>query len=221
MNTLEFNEQGGSTRTMKLVAEVFTIAGWTGRDPSSIQHHIDELAAIGVPPPKQVPTLYRVASSLLTTGPAIEAIGDQSSGEVEFCLFNVDEQLYVAVGSDHTDRALERHDVALSKQVCAKPVSRDCWRFDEVEAHWDRLLLRSFATTDGVERLYQDGAVSTLLHPRQLLSKIEMPFRHGHLLFGGTVPVSGAVSGAHAFRAELHDPVLGRTLTCAYQIKVI
>ena len=27
------------------------VAGWTGRDHSTVQHHIDELAKIGVAPP--------------------------------------------------------------------------------------------------------------------------------------------------------------------------
>src|SRR5579864_660179 len=220
MNVLEFS-QGGRAQSMQLAARALTIAGWTGRSPSAVQHHIDELAAIGVAPPKQIPTLYRIARDLLTTESVIETIGNSSSGEAEFCLFNLDDQLYVAVGSDHTDRALETHDVALSKQVCAKPVSRECWRFDEVEAHWDQLMLRSFSTRDGIKCLYQEGSVAELLHPRELLSKIEVPFDHGNFLFGGTVPVRGTVNGAESFRVELYDPVLDRTLVCEYQTKVL
>ncbi|KAA0090516.1 DUF2848 domain-containing protein [Paraburkholderia sp. T12-10] len=218
---LEFREPGRSTRAMRLATSALTIAGWTGRNPTSVQHHIDELAAIGVAPPAQVPMLYRVASSLLATGPVIEAVGDNSSGEAEFCLFKVNGQLYVAVGSDHTDRALERHDIALSKQVCAKPVSSNCWRFDDVETHWDQLRLRSFATKDGAERLYQEGCVSELLHPLELLAKIGTPFEDGHVVFGGTIPVIGDVSAADCFRVELHDPVLDRMLVCAYKIRII
>ncbi|MFM0224337.1 DUF2848 domain-containing protein [Paraburkholderia dipogonis] len=221
MNVHEITEQGGRSHAIQLVAKALTIAGWTGRNPEAVQHHIDELVAIGIAPPKQIPTLYRVARALLTTEPVIEAVGASSSGEAEFCLFNTDGQLYVAVGSDHTDRALETHDVALSKQVCAKPLSGDCWRFDEVEDHWDQLILRSFATTDGIERLYQEGSVAELLHPRELLSRIGVPFDHGNVLFGGTVPVKGTMTGAGFFRVELHDPVLGRTLACEYQIKVL
>jgi hypothetical protein len=221
MNVHEITEQGGGGHAIQLAAKALTIAGWTGRNPEAVQRHIDELVAIGVAPPKQIPTLYRVARALLTTESVIEAVGATSSGEAEFCLFNIDGQLYVAVGSDHTDRALETHDVALSKQICAKPLSGDCWRFDEVEDHWDQLILRSFATTDGIERLYQEGSVAELLHPRELLSKIEVPFDHGNVLFGGTVPVKGAMYCAQFFRVELHDPVLGRTLACEYQIKVL
>ena len=42
------------------------VAGWTGRDMSAVQHHIDELAAIGVPAPSTVPLFYRLAVTQLT-----------------------------------------------------------------------------------------------------------------------------------------------------------
>lgn len=221
MNVLEFRLQSRNSQAMRLAAKALTIAGWTGRNPAAVQRHIDELKILGVSPPKQIPTLYRVARNLLTTDSVIETVGKNASGEAEFCIFNFNGHLYVAVGSDHTDRALEAHDVALAKQVCAKPMSRDCWFFDEVESHWDQLILRSFATKGGVRRLYQEGPVSGLLHPRELFLKIASPFDHGHVLFGGTVPVEGLVSGADAFRVELHDPVLNRTLVCEYETIVL
>ena len=31
------------------------IAGWTGRDVAALEHHIEELKAIGVQPPSSVP----------------------------------------------------------------------------------------------------------------------------------------------------------------------
>ena len=35
------------------------IAGWTGRDEAALRKHIEELAAIGVKPPKTTPIFYR------------------------------------------------------------------------------------------------------------------------------------------------------------------
>ena len=46
------------------------IAGWTGRDVAALEHHIEELKAIGVQPPSKVPLYYRVASNLLTQAEA-------------------------------------------------------------------------------------------------------------------------------------------------------
>jgi hypothetical protein len=39
------------------------IAGWTGRDPVAVEHHIAELAALGVKRPSSVPMFYPVASA--------------------------------------------------------------------------------------------------------------------------------------------------------------
>ena len=41
----------------KVVAEItdLVIAGWTGRDVAALNHHVEELKAIGVQPPSSVP----------------------------------------------------------------------------------------------------------------------------------------------------------------------
>ena len=36
--------------------EMVIVAGYTARDREAVMHHIDELAAIGIPPPPTVPT---------------------------------------------------------------------------------------------------------------------------------------------------------------------
>jgi hypothetical protein len=35
----------------RIVVNDLVIAGWTGRDTAGLQHHIDELKAVGVKPP--------------------------------------------------------------------------------------------------------------------------------------------------------------------------
>mgnify|MGYP003338528217 CR=1 FL=1 len=74
----------------------------------------------------------------------IEVSGGDSSGEVEFVLYALDDAMWIGVGSDHTDRKAETINVTLSKQMCGKPVSPALWRYDEVKPHWDKLTLRSF-----------------------------------------------------------------------------
>ena len=51
-------------------------------------------------------------------------------------------------------RRWERVGVSLSKQMCGKPVSREVWRLDDVAAHWDKPVLRSYAV-GSERRLYQ------------------------------------------------------------------
>ena len=110
---------------LELDLKHLVIAGWTGRDPAAIQHHIDELAALGVPAPSQTPLYYRVSAALLTPADRIEAVGDASSGEVEPMILQAGGRRWLGLGSDHTDRALEAHSGAMSKQVCAKPCATE------------------------------------------------------------------------------------------------
>lgn len=217
----EIESVTGARERVEFLPAALTIAGWTGRDPQAVQKHVDELAALGVQPPKEVPMLYPVGRSLLTCDEVIEVVGARSSGEAEFCLFSAGGELYVAVGSDHTDRELEVTSVLYSKQVCPKPVSSRCWRLSEVIGHWDQLRLRSYVSDGGSERVYQDGSVSEILHPGELMARAFASDcrRDGQMIFSGTVPTIGEIRASRHFRAELVDPVLGRTLACSYTTK--
>jgi hypothetical protein len=192
------------------------IAGWTGRDQAALHKHIRELEELGVKPPKTTPIFYRVAASLLTTAGEIEVSGPDSSGEVEFVLIKEDSGLRVAVGSDHTDRKAETVGVSLSKQLCAKPVSPESWRYDEVKPHWERLVLRSWA--DG--ELYQEGTVTAMRAPEDLLQRFG-GLRSGWAMFCGTLAAKGGIRPAARFTMELEDPVLKRKLSHEYAIKVL
>jgi hypothetical protein len=108
-----------------------------------------------------------VAAALLTSDNAIEVLGDQSSGEAECVVYSLDDGLFVGVGSDHTDRKAEAVGVSLSKQMCAKPVSREVWQLEDVAVHWDKLVLRSYVSTEGRRRLYQEGPVAAMRPPVQ------------------------------------------------------
>jgi hypothetical protein len=198
------------------------IAGWTGRDKAAVEHHIAELAAIGVKPPRIVPCFYRVGANLLTTTGEVEVVGEDSSGEVEFVLVSAPEALYVGVGSDHTDRKVEAYGVTVSKQMCPKPMGRELWSLEEVGGHWDRLLLRSHVTCKGRRRLYQEGAVDKMLSPRELLARFAgssgiLPT--GTAMFCGTLAVRGEIGGGERFEIELHDTVKNRSLRHEYAIR--
>ena len=66
---------GGSPRTLDFEARRLVIAGWTGRDAAAIAHHIEELAALGVPAPSAVPLFYRVAINQLSQGDVVQVVG--------------------------------------------------------------------------------------------------------------------------------------------------
>ena len=198
------------------------IAGWTGRDQAALEAHIRELEALGVARPGETPAFYPMPPALLTHSSSIAA-GRDSTGEAEAVLFAADDGLWVRVGSDHTDRKLEAISVVQSKQACPKPVSREKWRFDEVEPHWDSLILRSHAVVDGTPVLYQEGPVAALRHPRELIALYEerhaRTFAPGFAMFCGTLAVKGGVRWADTFAIELEDQILGRRLTHSYEIR--
>ena len=191
------------------------IAGWTGRDEQALRKHIRELEEIGVKPPKTTPIFYRVSANLFCRSDEIQVSGPDTSGEVEFVLLSTAEGLQVAVGSDHTDRKAETLGVTLSKQLCAKPVSRETWPYAEVRLHWERLVLRSWA--DGV--LYQEGPVSAMRSPEDLLGRY--PLKPGCAMFCGTLAAKGGIRPATRFSMELEDPVLRRKLRHEYVVKVL
>ena len=90
-----------------------------------------------MPRPSRTPIFYRAAASLVTTAQSIQVVGAETSGEVEFVIVPRADGLWIGLGSDHTDRALETTNVALSKQMCAKVVAATLWRFDDLAPHWD------------------------------------------------------------------------------------
>lgn len=199
------------------------VAGWTGRDAAALECHIRELEKLGVPRPARTPIFYRVAASLLTTADSIEVLGGHSSGEVECVIHALGDGLWVGVGSDHTDRKVESAGVSLSKQMCAKPVSRTLWKYDDVALHWDRLVIRSFVWVNGTRRLYQEGTVAELRPPAELIRLYagESRLLPSSSMFCGTVAVHGAIESAERFEMELDDPVLGRRIAHSYSITTL
>src|SRR5947208_6037033 len=114
------------------------IAGWTGRDEAALQHHIEELAAIGVPRPSSVPVFYRNAVTNIVQTERLEVLGPDTSGEVEPVIVALADGLWIGLGSDHTDRKAETIGIALSKQLCGQVMGASLWRLDEISNHWDQ-----------------------------------------------------------------------------------
>lgn len=222
---LEFRiETNDGARDAAVDISNVVVAGWAGRDHAAIEHHIEELAAIGVPRPSAVPLYYRIADNQLTQAEHVQAVGPHSSGEVEAFVFELGGELMVSIASDHTDRKLESHSVALSKQLCIKPVARGAWRYADVADHWDELIIRSAIEENGRRVAYQEGPLATLRTPLDLISGYtagasSLPAGTG--MTCGTVAVQGGIRPAQVFEMELHDPKLGRSLHHRYVVEVL
>jgi hypothetical protein len=210
----------GRDAPLSFVARCLIVAGYTARDRAAAQHHIDELAEIGVAPPRRVPTFYVLPPDALTTDGAIEVDGPGTTGEAEPVLFCAGATWYLGVGSDHTDRDLETVDVGLSKRACAKVVSSSVLEFSEIESDWDALRLRSW--TGEERRPYQDGSMASLMTGRSILEELadRVDVDHeGLVVFCGTVPLSdGGFRPAGRFGAELAGPGGEALLRCSYDV---
>lgn len=195
------------------------VAGWTGRDAAAIQHHIEELAALGVAPPSATPLYYRVAAELLTPADRIEAVGPDSSGEVEPLIVQSGGRRWLGLGSDHTDRKLEAHSVALSKQVCAKPCASELWEWDSVADRLEEIELESWIDEGAGWQPYQSGTLAAI---RPLTDLIEgagfdsLAEEGGAAMMCGTFGAKGGVRSAARFRMEMRDPSSGRSITHEY-----
>ena len=213
----------GATTPLTLPIGQAVIAGWTGRDPVARDKHIAELEALGVARPATTPIYYRVSARRLTQEDSIEVCGSDSSGEVEFVLIGWQGRVFVGLGSDHTDRKVESYGVTVSKQMCDKPVAPVLWELEEVAAHWDSLILRSYAWIKGKRELYQEGELDAMLPVGELIRR---GFEDGKLpdgcaMFGGTFAAKGGIRPADRFEFELEDPVLKRTIRHAYDVIVL
>jgi hypothetical protein len=216
-------QNGADARRQEVAVTQAVVAGWTGRDPVAVEKHIAELEALGVQRPASTPIFYRVAAARLTTEPTIEATGENSGGEVEFLLLRRGGKSWVGVGSDHTDREVEKYGVTVSKQMCEKPIAPQFWAYDEVEPHWDRLLLRSFVIENGKRSVYQEGSVAAMMHPQALLSRYNSSgvLPEDTLMFCGTLAAHGGVRATSHFVFEIEDPVLGRNIGHEYKVDTL
>lgn len=217
--------QGARTSaSVEVSPSMLLLAGYTGRDQQAVAAHVAELAEHGIAPPPRIPAAYAAAATRMTTADQIWVGSQQTSGEAEFVLIRADGRWLVGVGSDHTDRALESQSIAKAKLSCDKPVSPTFWDLRDVREHWDQLVLTAWAGAPGEEVTYQSGRLADLMTPEAIREELaaRVPASDDAAIFSGTLPViGGEFSYGSSFRAELSDPVLGRSLRCGYRVSVL
>jgi hypothetical protein len=226
---LTFQVQG-TGETLSIRPRRVLMAGYTGRDQAAVQRHIDELREHGVPAPTRVPILFPATVDRLTMADEIEVLGDQTSGEAEFVLIYHQGRLYVAAGSDQTDRELEKTSITFAKQVCPNVLSRQVWPYADVRDRWDAIVLRARTRgrdgKAGPERRYQEGTLAEMLRPEDLERLVGERVGgelEGTVIYSGTIPIrdEGGFAFGGAFTAELEDPATGRILRCAYRVREV
>lgn len=194
----------GTGETLELDGTLI-IAGYTGSDSGQVRAHIEELAAVGVAAPPEVPMVYPVDWSLLTTAPSISVAGACTSGEAEPVFVRHRGAWYLGAGSDHTDRELERESVHASKKACPKPMSGTVIRLNVdpvaggLDEGWKAMGLTS--AVDGID--YQRGTLAAIRVPSDLLPRVlKAVSPAGDLVvFCGTVPI---IDGHFRYGRQFH-----------------
>jgi len=201
------------------------LCGYTGRDHSAVQTHIEELKKEGVEPPPSVPTFYPKPPQSMVLEGDIQVEGQETSGEIEYVLLMDGNSIYVTVGSDHTDRELERINILKSKQVSPAVLSKNLWNYKEIKDNWDQIQIRSWVLMEGKRTLYQDSTLGTILPPEELIRSVQQRVK-GSLeaiaIFSGTPPLlTEKIVFTDRFEGELLDPVLNRKITIGYSIHTL
>lgn len=222
MSPLVFDLPDGSAVTVTVTR--LLNAGYAGRAQDEVAAHIAELAELGVPAPSVTPALYPVAPYLAAQVDGVPVQHGRTSGEAEWAIVvagDRPEDVLLTAACDHTDRELEVHGVAWSKNAGLDVLGRRAWRLVDVEDHLDTLRLRAWVThDDGSEELIQDSALAALLAPRYWLDTLGDLLVPGTVLLSGTVAmVPGVDQFAARWRVELTDPVRGETIGLAYAVE--
>lgn len=195
--------------------------GSATRSDAVAKQHRDEVLLHGVHVATHVPAprLYPIAVPAVGTDDVVEVHTEETSGEVEIVLILAD-RLYVGVGSDHTDRALERASIPWSKQACSNVLAPEIWPFDELADDWDRCVLRSWV--DG--RLYQEVGVDAFLRPEDILGIVAdrapgFPKTNAMIFCGTIVSVDKRLGFGRRWEFEMTDPAGDRTIRHGYDVR--
>lgn len=196
------------------------LAGFAGRDRAATERHIADMEKVGVPRPACVPAIYPVIPALLSQADRHEVYGTDTTPEVEFVLFGHEGEVFVTVGNDQCDIAVEAAGMAeKSKNLCQKVVARHAWPLGSVKHHWDSLVLH--LEIDG--RRVVDEPVSSLQRPNDLtslaLGKAGPGIIDGAMLFSGTVGEAGPLPKTpYRVRIELIDPLRHRSISHEFEV---
>jgi 2-keto-4-pentenoate hydratase/2-oxohepta-3-ene-1,7-dioic acid hydratase in catechol pathway len=216
MSTLSFDLPDGA-RTSVTVTTLLN-GGYAGRSQDDVAAHVRELAELGVPAPSTTPSLYPIAPYLAQQTDEVVVQHDRTSGEAEWALVVTEDDVLLTVACDHTDRALEVHGVAWSKQAGPDVLGTSAWRLSEVADRIDQLELTAWA--DGQE--IQVGTLAELLTPAYWVDVLRERglLRPGTVLLSGTIPMrEGVQQFAKTWRVELRDPATGHVIDCSYAVR--
>jgi len=200
-------------------------AGYAGRSQEDVAAHIKELSELGVPAPQRIPCIYPLSPSLAMQVDEVTVQHDLTSGEPEWALIvcaTEQHDLLLTAACDHTDRHLEQHGVAWSKQAAPDVLARQAWRLTEVADRIDQLSLIGKVLTDSGTEVIQNGTLAELLSPMYWVDELQARglLEPGTVLMSGTIPMRTDVDQFSAgWSVELSDPHTDRSISLSYSVQ--
>ncbi len=217
---IEIERRDGTVQKRSVALDRLYNFGSATRNAEDAVAHQEEVAkaGIGIAFDVPAPRVYPISPHNVVTDDEIFIHNDQTSGEVEIVLLQIGDELLAGVGSDHTDRLLERTSIVWSKQAYPNVLAPRFWPMADLRDHWDDLVLRSWV--DG--RAYQDVGVAIFMEPDEMLAKLreripDLP--ETYMLFSGTyVSVDKSLGFGKTWVFEMEDPTLGRRIRHEYKL---
>ena len=222
MNNFKLANDGKFTN-LEIKIENIYICGYTSRDKQALQAHIEELEKIGVTPPEKIPMLFKKANLSVAINTDIRVISDDTSGEVEFFLYLLNDKIYIGVASDHTDRGMEQYNVEKSKQICPVVLSEVVWDYSQIK-EWESLTLKSWAFQGNDKILYQEASIGIFMKPEEIIDFVKKETQsnlNNSIILCGTPPlIPEQIIYTNKFYCELSNPS-DMKISLEYQINRI
>ena len=195
-------------------------AGYAGRNQAEVASHIAELAALGVPAPTTTPALYPISPYLAQQTDRVYVQHGQTSGEAEWALIITDNDVLITAACDHTDRDLEVHSVAWSKNAAADVLGTRAWRLSDIADRLDDIALEAWVGHGETVELIQQGTLGDLLAPKYWLDVLTErgDARPGTVLISGTISMLRGVNQfADTWKVAMTDPATQDVIGVEYR----
>lgn len=215
-------EDSSGEKELNLDVKKLVNAGRSGRNEIIVKKHLDELRKAGSNVGDKFPKFWPKTSDRITTSNRFEVLPNTlSSGEVEYVLLIDKNTVYIGVGSDHTDRGIQKIDLVAAKEIYYNVLAPKVWLYEEVKEYWDDLLMSSWVEEEGEITLYQEGKLKEILSPERILEEVKTRIGNnfdGLVIFSGTHPtLNGNLSYSSYFEFELRDNKKNRVIRHSYR----
>jgi hypothetical protein len=157
-------------------------------------------------------------------GCRVRCPGGANGREGEYVAIRIGDEVFISVGSDQCDHAIDDIFPDKPRQMCPHPIARTAGPYAEVRDRWDKLRIYSELTCQGCTLTLQDASFATLVDCEYLLAMDKVrALADPKFLFGGATDFSPSLASevskrglpamaghgvGDSFLVRLIDPVL-------------